>query len=217
MIARPTRSQRPINDGCCPGGCFFAAGLATSFERPIECRPRDPERLADVLDRVRAIVVERPGHRELAWIIELARPATGPSSSPRRRQSGPCPLADQLALELGESTEDMEDEFSAAGRGVNLLGQAPEADPPLRERVHQLDQVRERPSEPVKSPDDEHVAGPQEVDRLGKLGAIGLDTADRVLIKALAAGRVKRVALECKVLVIGRYAGVANEHVSIVS
>ena len=45
------------------------------------------------------------------------------------------PLADHLPLELCQSAEDVEDQFSTAGRGVDLLGQALETDAPLLQRV----------------------------------------------------------------------------------
>jgi hypothetical protein len=63
--------------------------------------------------------------------------------SPRRGQSCVDALPDQVALELGQRPEDVEDEFAAVGGSVILLGQAPIADPPLGEDQDNFDQKRE--------------------------------------------------------------------------
>ncbi len=44
------------------------------------------------------------------------------------------------------------------GHRINLLGDALETDAPLIQSGDHLDEVRERPSQPVESPDDEHIA-----------------------------------------------------------
>src|SRR3712207_8681398 len=54
----------------------------------------------------------------------LPRPPPLPPTCPRRRQTRPGALADEVALELGEGAEDVEDELAAARRRVELLGQA---------------------------------------------------------------------------------------------
>lgn len=54
-------------------------------------------------------------------------PATGPSGD----RPGLSPFADDVALELGQGGEDMEDQLPAAGGRVDLFGQALETDSPL--------------------------------------------------------------------------------------
>ena len=65
----------------------------------------------------------------------LASPGSG-SGKP-----GLGALADDVALKLSKGTEDVEDELPAAGRGVDLLGQALEADPPLLQSGDRLYEV----------------------------------------------------------------------------
>ena len=69
-------------------------------------------------------------------------------------------LADQIALELGQGPEDVEDELAARRGGVDLLGQTLEADPPLRKRGDDLDQVLQRTPQAIEPPDDEGVPFP---------------------------------------------------------
>ena len=51
-------------------------------------------------------------------------------------------LPDQVALELSQRPEDVEDELAAVGGGVILLGQTPIAEPPLGEDQDNFDQQR---------------------------------------------------------------------------
>jgi hypothetical protein len=51
-------------------------------------------------------------------------------------------LPDQVALELGQGPEDVDDEFAAVGGSVILLGQPLIADPPLSEDRDNFDQKR---------------------------------------------------------------------------
>ena len=79
--------------------------------------------------------------------------------SPRRGQSCVDALPDQVALELGQRPEDVEDELAAGGGSVILLGQALEADPsPLqgyrREFNTWLEQETAAPSVPSECPSD---------------------------------------------------------------
>ena len=128
------------------------------LEIPIERRPRDAERLADGGDVGLPAVVERAGQRQLLGIGQLLRPPAESPPRPRRGEPGVGPLPDQVALELGQRPEDVEDELAARGGGVDLLGQALEADPPLRQRGHHLDQVLEGAAQAIEPPDDEGVA-----------------------------------------------------------
>ena len=67
----------------------------------------------------------------------------------------------QFALELRQGGEDAEDE--AAGRGCRvdlcaLARQHAQADPTLRELLHDADEMVQVPSETVELPHDERVA-----------------------------------------------------------
>jgi hypothetical protein len=63
-------------------------------------------------------------------------------------------LADEVALELGQGAEDVEDEFAARGRRADLLGRALEGDAPVAHLSHCRDQVPQGAAEPVQAPDD---------------------------------------------------------------
>jgi hypothetical protein len=52
-------------------------------------------------------------------------------------------LPDQVAFELGQRPEDVEDELAAVGGSVLLLGQPPRADPPLSGDQDNFDQKQE--------------------------------------------------------------------------
>src|SRR4051794_33511656 len=107
----------------------------------VEGGARDAERLANVGDRVRLVVIQRLRHRHLAATPELLRPAARSATRTRRNESRLRPIPDHIALELSECPKDMEYQLAAAGRRVNLFRQALEADPPLVERSHDLDEI----------------------------------------------------------------------------
>ena len=85
---------------------------------PIERRAADFDRRSDGGQGVPALVIEAPGDSELvgghgSW------PAPGATSGAGGVKAGRCALADQDGLELGQGTEDVEDE--PAGRGSSRL------------------------------------------------------------------------------------------------
>ena len=75
-------------------------------------------------------------------------PTTSASGS-SCRQPGLCRLADHAPLELGQGGEDVEDQLATAG-GVDLLGEALEADPSPLKTCHRLDRVRKRSPEAIQ-------------------------------------------------------------------
>jgi hypothetical protein len=97
----------------------------------------------------------------------------------------------------------MKDEPAAAGLGLNPFSQRPESDLTRSERGDLLDQVLERTTQAIKSPDDECVAGAEMSDRGGEARAIGGSTACDVREYFLAARARQRVALEFEILING--------------
>jgi len=81
---------------------------------------------------------------------------------------------DQLADELGQGGEDVEDEPAAGGGGVEVLVEGGEADVAAAEVGHGGDQVLQGPAEPVEGRDDEGVAGGHEREAGGELGPVGV-------------------------------------------
>src|SRR3954451_12717711 len=115
-------------------------------QRAIERRLRDPQRPADVLDRVRRVAVEQGGV-PLLLIVEVAGPAALPPAGPRRGEAREGPLPDDIPLELGQGPEDVEDELAAAVRRVDGLLHALEAHPAVAQSGDRLDEVPQRPPE----------------------------------------------------------------------
>ena len=67
-----------------------------------------------------------------------------PTLSPARggsAQPGPGALADQVALELAQRAEHVENESSARRGGVDVFGQRPETDATRFQRTDGFDQV----------------------------------------------------------------------------
>src|SRR4051812_26018914 len=94
-------------------------------------------------------------------------PAALASSGSSRGKSCLGALADEVALELRKSTEDVEDELPAAGRGVDLFGGALEADALAVKLCDRLDEVLHGSSEAVPGPHYRRVPVPHERKRLG--------------------------------------------------
>jgi hypothetical protein len=99
------------------------------------------------------------------------RPPNPPPRS-RRLETRLGTLTNQIAFELGERREDVEDVTAAAGRRVERLLQAAEADLSLLERVDAFDEIAERASEPIELPHDESVAASDVLQRLRESGAL---------------------------------------------
>jgi hypothetical protein len=92
------------------------------------------KRLADILNGVLWIVIERLGNSPLLRSESFWSPADSPSGS---GSSEPrlCPFPNQVSLKLRKCAEDMKDQFSTAGCGVNILSQALKPNPPTSRSV----------------------------------------------------------------------------------
>jgi hypothetical protein len=82
-----------------------------------------------------------------------------PASRPGGRQACLGALPDDVPLELRQGAEDVEDELPPGGGGVDLLGEALEADALGVQGGDGLDEVPERAAKPIETPDDEGVPG----------------------------------------------------------
>jgi len=125
------------------------------------------------------------------------------------RQAGAGALADELALELRERAEDVEDELPAGARGVDRLGEEAESDLSLLEELNEVDEVAEAAAQPIELPDDDGVPRAEVVEHLRELGTIGPRTARVVDEQAGAADSAQGVDLEVGVLIDGRDPAVA--------
>jgi hypothetical protein len=87
------------------------------------------------------------------------------------------PLTDEVAFELGQGGEHVEDELATRGGGVDRLLQALEPDAALSQPGDGVDQVPQRAAEPVELPDDQGVTGAQLVQELLEGGPVGAGAA----------------------------------------
>jgi hypothetical protein len=129
------------------------------------------------------------------------RPATVAPAGPGRGQPGASAFADKVAFELGQGGEHVEDELAARGGGIDRLLEAPKADPALSQAGDGVDQVPQRPAQPVKLPHHEGVAGPELVQELLEDRTVAAGAAGGLGEHPVAAGRVEGVDLELGLLV----------------
>jgi hypothetical protein len=156
----------------------LAAGGSSvgAVEVAIDRGPADPKGLGDCCHRV----LPRAVHllRHLALVTRQHRwSATVAAAGPGRSQPGGRAFADQVAFQLGQGGEHMEDELPAGGGGVDRLLQAPEPDTTVGELTDGVDQVAQRAPEAVELPHHEGVARAQLVQELLEGGAVGAGAA----------------------------------------
>jgi len=138
----------------------------------IERRSANPKHLGDLRGRVLARVVHRPRHRELLGAHDRRTP-TAPPARAGGRAAGLRAFADQVALELRQRSENVEDE-PAAGRGrVDRLAEGAKADSASLERGDGVDEMAERAPEAIEAPDDERVSLAGVLERTAKFGPLG--------------------------------------------
>ncbi len=106
--------------------------------------------------------------------LELGLAAAGATAGPGGVQALAGALDDQLALELVDRAEDVEDQPPGRRGRVDLLLQDDQADAALAQLVGQREQVLQRPHGAGQAGDDEHVARAQVGQRLVELGAGGV-------------------------------------------
>jgi hypothetical protein len=93
------------------------------------------------------------------WIFfgECLWPAAKTSAGPGGCEACLCSLSDDVALELGKRSENVEDELLLGGGGIHRFGDRFEADPAVVEAGDRLDEVGEGPAQPIQTPDDQCV------------------------------------------------------------
>jgi hypothetical protein len=112
-------------------------------------------------------------------------------------------LADQVALELRERAEHVEDEPAAAGRRVDALVQRTKPDVSIAELVHGVHEVDQRAAEPVQPRHHDRVALARIREGLGAAGSIGIRATDDVSEHLATARALEFVALRVELLVSG--------------
>ncbi len=120
-------------------------------------------------------------------------------------------LRAQLPDELRQRGEDVEDQPTAGGGGVQGLVQALEPDTVPAQRADDGDQVGQRTGQPVQARHNQGVAGPQVVQASGQLGSAGVLAGQLVGEDAEAAGLGQGVLLAVQQLAGGADPGVADQ------
>jgi hypothetical protein len=110
-------------------------------------------------------------------------------------------LANEIALELGNSAEDVKDQLPAWRRRVDALREADELNTTLAQLFDHLDQVGQGPAEAVQFPHDKRVAWARLGERFGQLRAVSLCATGGVGEDAHASGFLQCALLERRVLV----------------
>jgi hypothetical protein len=82
-----------------------------------------------------------------------------------------------IPFKLSKRSKDVKDQFSSGCGGVDVLGDALEADVSVVQAGDGLDEVVEGSSEPVEPPDDQGVACPDVVEGFVQPGALCLCSA----------------------------------------
>ncbi len=112
-------------------------------------------------------------------------------------------LSDEIPLELSQCSEEMEDQLATTGRRVDLLLQGPEANAAFLEVTDGVDQMRQRATEPVETPDNEGVPLTEVSQCICKPWAVCTGTRCRVGENPLTACSGECVLLEREGLVKG--------------
>ncbi len=108
---------------------------------PVERCPGYTKRLTDFFHRcIRS--VELSGNLDLLCTQFVPSPASSPSCS-GSLESCLCSLPDNLPLELSQAGEDIEDQLSTGGCGVDTLGEALKANAPFLKISHGSNEMRQ--------------------------------------------------------------------------
>ena len=99
--------------------------------------------------------------------------------------------------------------------GVDGVGQRLKPNALFSQVRHGGDQVRQRPAEPIQTPNQKGVASVQASERLLKAGSFRAGPGALIGEDILGARSTKRVELQVEVLLSGGDAGISNLHAAI--
>ena len=98
------------------------------------------------------------------------RPATAPTTPSSGGKASPYPLLGERPLELGERSENTEEEFAMRRSRVHLLGERAERDVSVPQAGDDRQQMRKRSAETIEFPDHQAVAWAHKIERAGEPG-----------------------------------------------
>jgi hypothetical protein len=154
--------------------------------------------------------VELPGHLDLPIGVRKLRSATQSTAGSGSREAGHGAFSYKVAFKLGKGAKDVKDELATAGGGVDLFGEALEADAALIQPSHQLDELGEGSAEAIEAPDHEGVTGADILEGLGESGPVCFGTTRRIAEDLLALCCLQSIELQGEILIVGRDAGIPN-------
>src|SRR6266496_4618469 len=101
------------------------------------------QRFADVNYAVVFVVIERLCHEYFFCIIECrcSWSSSSPSSGSGSQEACLGSFPDQIPLKFSQRPKDMEDQFSAAGGGINIFGDAFEANVTVMKSTDRFNKV----------------------------------------------------------------------------
>jgi len=108
---------------------------------------------------------------------------SAPCASGSETRDGP--FADKIALKFRQSSEDAENHAARRGRGVDLRAfssEHSEADLLIGQAPDGVDQMSQGPPQPIKFPDDQHLAGAKRAQTSLEAGSIIAAAGGAVLI-----------------------------------
>ncbi len=147
-----------------------AALLGLHLQRPIQRHPPDREGARDgggafaAFDQL-AGVLDLRGRQRLAASDRSAARTGG-------AHPGPGAFLDQRPLEFRKRAHHVKEQAAPGGRRVDAFRQRPESRAARAEIAGQLDQVRQRPAQPVEPPDGEDIPLAQDGERPVQAGPL---------------------------------------------
>lgn len=114
-----------------------------------------------------------------------------------------CSFCDEIALELRQRREDIEDQLALSVGGINRIIDALETNTTFVQSAHQVDQMFQRAPEPIKLPNYDDIAGACLVQQSSQFRAVRLRSADFFLKYTLASCLLQGFDLQVEILVSG--------------
>src|SRR3954469_3779677 len=153
----PVRGSPLAGSTACPP---LGGAILPDIDIPPQRHAGDMERFANVPNG-RGLVGIELFHQSDLFGGQGFAPAALASPGSGSGKPGLGALANDVALELRKGAEDVKDELPAAGRGVDLLGGALEADALAVKLRDRLDQMREGAAKAIQAPAHQRVPVPQ--------------------------------------------------------
>ncbi len=141
--------------------------------------------------------------------IQLRLAATGATTGTRGRQPGLRPLTDQTTFKFRQRCEHMKNQLARRAAGFDLFRQTFEPDTTPLKIGHDLHKVGQAAPESIQPAHNQGVPCPQRLAALLKFGARCILATGRFFVDHAAPSLQERVALQVKMPIISRYAGVS--------